>query len=176
MAVETRIQGLAELDRLLKQLPTRIEANVLRGALRAGQKAISDRAKQNLVTNGSVDTGALRDSLRVRFARKSAKFGWLRSNLIAGNKDAWYAHLVEFGSGSFYTGSGESVRGPYEIKPKNRKSLLIAGIMRETVTHPGAKPKPFMRPAVDSGVAEATDAFAEYVRKRVPRELERARG
>ena len=101
--------------------------------------------------------------------------GWLRGKVIAGNNKAWYAHLIEFGTGSFYAGKGsKSKRKPYEIKPKSRKSLFFAGLMKETVTHPGIHPSPFMRTAFDSKAAASIKAFADYMTKRIPKELKKA--
>ena len=176
MATESsvEIKGLAELDKLLKDLPVKIERNVIRGALRAGQKQMLDAARANLDRNGSVKTGELRKSIRVRFQRKSEKYGWVRSYLIAGNKKAWYAHFLEFGTASFYAGKGTSKKQPYEIKPKNKKSLFFAGIARKQITHPGITPRPFMRPAFDATHQQSIDSMAEYIRNRLPKELKKA--
>ena len=169
------IKGLAELDKLLKDLPVKVERNVIRGALRAGQKTMQDAAKAKLRQNGSVRTGELERSIRIRFRRKSERFGWVRSYLIAGNKKAWYAHLIEYGTGSFYTGTGNnSKKKPYDIKPKNRKSLFFAGIARKLVTHPGIEPRPFMRPAWDATNQQSVDSIAEYIRTRRPKEIKKA--
>ena len=170
------ITGLKELDEMLKTLPAKIEGNIMRGAIRAGLNEIGKGAKEALSANGGVDSGQLLKSIKPVFARKSeAKYGWMRGKLIAGGKKAWYAHLVEFGTGSFYAGTGsKSKRAPYEIRPKNRKSLFIAGLMKEIVIHPGSHPKPFMRPAFDSRGAQSINVFADYVRKRLPKELKKA--
>jgi HK97 gp10 family phage protein len=177
MATETTLEvlGLKELDELLKTLPAKIEGNVIRGAMRAGQNVIGAAAKKTLAANGNIHTGALQKSIRVRFVRKSEKkYGWVRANLIAGNKEAWYAHLIEFGTGSFYAGHGTtSKKQPYEIRPKNRKSLLISGLMREIIVHPGIKPQSFMRSAFDANNERAVLAFADYIRKRLPREIKK---
>ena len=111
--------------------------------------------------------------MRIRFVRKSEKkYGWVRANLIAGNKEAWYAHLIEFGTGSYYTGTGsKSKKQPYEIRPKNKKSLFFAGVMREVIVHPGIKPQSFMRSAFDSSSDQAIRAFADYIRTRLPKEI-----
>lgn len=176
MATESsvEIKGLAELDKLLKELPTKIERNVIRGALRAGQKQMQDAAKARLRQNGSVRTGALERSIRIRFKRKSERYGWIRSYLIAGNKEAWYSHLIEYGTGSFYAGQGRSKRQPYEIKPKNKKSLFFAGIARKLITHPGIEPRPFMRPAWDATNQQSVESIAEYIRIRLPKEIKKA--
>lgn len=167
------IKGLAELDRVLKELPATIEGKVVRGGLLAGQKVIAQAARDNLDENESVKTGELKKSIRIRFKKKSQRFGWVRYEVVAGGRKAWYSHLIEFGTASFYTGTGKSVGKPYEIKPKNRKSLFLAGLFKEQVTHPGIKPRPFMRPALDENQREAVEAVAEYIRKRLPRELKK---
>lgn len=170
----TGVSGLRELDQMLKQLPANIEKNVLRGALRAGQKVFADAAKSNLRSNGSVDTGELEKSVRVRFKRKSERFGWVRSYVMAGNSKAYYAHWVEYGTATYYSGSGRTVGKPYEITPKVAGSLLLGGMLRESVTHPGIQPKPFMRPAVDENYGTAIDAVVQYMQKRIPKEMKKA--
>jgi HK97 gp10 family phage protein len=168
------VSGLKELDDLLKQLPVKIERNVMRGAMRAGQKVIADAAKNNLRQNGSVDTGELERSVRIRFQRKSEKFGWIRAFVMAGNKQAYYSHMVEFGTASYYSGKGRTVGKPYEITPKVAGSLFLGGVLRESVTHPGIKPKPFMRPAIDNNSDAAIKAVVEYMQKRIPKEITKA--
>ena len=167
-----QVTGLKELDALLKTLPAKVEGNVMRGAMRASLKVIGDVAKTNLASNGTIKTGTLQKSIRVGFKRKSeTRYGWMRGMLTAGNEDAWYAHFIEFGTASFYTGKGKSVGKPYEIRPKNRKSLFFAGLMREVIGHPGIHPQPFMRPAFDQANGKAITTFADYVRARLPKEL-----
>ena len=169
------VTGLKELDALLKTLPARIEGNVMRGGMRASLKVIGDVAKTNLATNGTIKTGNLQNSIRIGFKRKSETgYGWMRGRLSAGNKDAWYAHFIEFGTASFYTGQGKTVGKPYEIRPKNHKSLFFAGLMREVIVHPGIHPKPFMRPAFDQASGKAIETFADYLRVRLPKELAKA--
>jgi len=120
-------------------------------------------------------TGKLAKSIRVRFKRKSLKFGWVRADLVAGNAEAWYAHIIEFGSGSYYAGKGtKSKRKPYEIRPKGAKSLFFAGIMRDLTVHPGVKPTAFMRRALDGKQQEAIQAVADYLKVRIPKELTKA--
>lgn len=173
---QVSIKGLKELDDLLKTLPANIQKNVMRGAMRSGLGEIRDIAKNILSSDGHVATGNLRKSIRVSFARKSEKYGWMRGYVKAGDDKAWYSHIIEFGSGSYYAGNkSQSKRAPYEIKPKNRKSLFFAGLMKEVVVHPGVRPSPFMRPALDSGSNRAIEAFAAYVAKRLPKEIQKAK-
>ena len=172
---QVEVSGLKELDDLLKELPAIIEGRVMRGALRKGQLVLSDAVKGALRQNDSFDTGALEKSIKVRFRKKHEKWGWIRSYVIAGDKDAYYAHIVEFGSASFYAGKGKTIGKPYVISAKNAKNLLIAGgTPVKSVMHPGAKPKPFMRPAFDLYSGAAIDAVVNYLEQRIPKEIKKA--
>lgn len=158
---EVRVKGLDELQKLLDELPAKIEKNVVRGGLRAGAKVVMEEAQRACpVGTGALPEGeppnALRDSIRI--SMRSAQ-GKVLATVKAGNKTAYYAHFVEFGTARHW------------IKPKNRKSLFLAGLMRELIDHPGAQKKPFMRPAIDNKAEEAIEAMAEYCRERIPKEL-----
>lgn len=156
--LETQINGLAELQKMLDQLPVQVEKKILRGALRAGQKLVLDQAKAT-IHNVS---GALSNSLRI--STRTGKDGKVSARVVAGNKTAYYAHMVEFGTAK------------HLIKPKHRKSMLIGGMMREVVHHPGSKKKPFMRPAADAAAhegSEAITAFKEYMAKRITKEMDK---
>jgi len=165
---KVEIRGLSELHKTLQELPAKIERNILRGGLRAGAKVIEDEAQRlvpvALPTMDSVKRGARAGELKrsIRVTMRANKSGQVRAQLKAGNSVAWYAHLVEFGTARHW------------IKPKSRKSLFLAGLAKELVDHPGAKPKPFMRPAYDNKWRSAIDAMASYVRDRLPRELRKA--
>lgn len=165
--MEIEVKGLAELKKQLDALPVNIERNVMRGALRAGGNVLKKDAQSRVPTR----TGALKNSIKVRFAWRSQRYGWLRVHVTAGSKEAWYGHLIEYGTASYYSGSGSTVGGPYEIRPSGAKSLFFAGLFREQITHPGIRPQPFMRPAFDASAQAAIDAFADYVRKRLPKEI-----
>ena len=166
---ETTITGLDEFYRQLQAFPVNLEKNVMRGAIRAGLKPIADEAKL-LCPVGK--TQALRLSIRVKFKNRSQQYGWVRGQITAGNATAYYAHIVEFGSGSYYEGTGsKSKRAPYEIKPKGAKSLFFAGLMRELIVHPGVKPQAFMRRAVDSRTSDALEALRVYLAERIPKEF-----
>ena len=153
---DIKVTGLAELQALLDELPARIEGNVVRGGLRAAAKVVETEAKRLCPVGKS---GDLRESIRVSLR---SKHGHISATVKAGNAKAYYAHMVEFGTARHW------------IKPKNRKSLFVAGMLREAVDHPGAKKEPFMRPAIDGKANEAIDAMAVYLRERIPKEIDRA--
>lgn len=168
------VKGLAELDHLLKSLPVKIERNVVKGALRAGQKVMLEGAQGQLSEVTKRDSGSLENSLKIRFARRSERLGWVRSFLVAGDKHAFYAHMVEFGTAAFYTGKGQTVGSPYLIRPNVKKSLFFGGEAIEAVVHPGIKPKPFMRQSLDMYSEASFNAIVNYMQKRIPKELKKA--
>lgn len=171
-AIETK--GLRDLEKKLRELPAKIEKKLMRGALRAGAVVYREAARANAPVAG----GDLRRSIKV--GSTNVKRGQATAKVTAGDKKAYYAHIVEFGSGRFYTGTKRRIVGDkrkrrtadggYIIKPSKKKALVIAGQVRTQVVHPGSRPQPFMRPAFDSASENAIAAFADYLRQRIPTE------
>ena len=93
---------------------------------------------------------------------------------MAGNSKAYYAHWIEYGTATYYSGNGRTVGKPYEITPKVAGSLFLGGLLRESVVHPGIQPKPFMRPAVDENYNESIAKIVAYMQKRIPKEMKKA--
>lgn len=148
MSAEYKIKGLKELLPELEKLPAKIEANVMRSAMRAGAQVLEEEVLRNI----PVATGALRDSVRVS---TRSRRGVISARVRAGSQEAWYWRFVEFGTAA------------HQIKPKTRSSLFLAGVMREVVQHPGARPRPFMRPALDAKAVTAIEAVRERVRQKL---------
>lgn len=162
---EIQIDGLAELNALLETLPANIQGKVMRGALRAGQSVILAYAKQRVPVGPTsaenermwgAYAGALRDSLKISTRLKN---GVASASLTAGNKKAFYARFVEFGTKA------------HTIKSKTGKVLSFNGKEVPWVHHPGAKPQPFMRVAVDSQARAAVEAVAAYLGPRITKEI-----
>jgi len=171
MVTETRIEGLADLHKLLQELPAKVEGNVMRGALRAALAEVLMEAQNEV----PVDDGVLINSLRIRFRSRSQKHGVVRMHLTAGDRKAWYAGLIEFGTGQFYAGrGGRSKRKAYEIKPRKREgALFFGGTVRASVTHPGIRPNPFMRRSFDQAQGRALDTMKRYIATRLPKEFKK---
>ena len=188
MASTVEIKGLKELDAVLKSFPEKIEQNVMRGAIRAGQKVMLDAVREKLRSNGSVRSGDLINILRIQFDRKARKRGWVNAKLVVGSKEAFYAHMLEFGTAAHFisikedakpkrqTRRGERKYGYRTINKMVKRGSLVIGkhFVGQSVSHPGSSPKPFIRPAFDESQQAAIEAFAEYVRKRLPKELKKA--
>lgn len=150
MADEAIIGG-RELAAFLQSLPAKVEKNIMRAALRAGANEFKRVAKQNV----PVDDGDLKASIRVS---TKTKRGTVYASLKAGGKKAPHWHWVEFGT------------APHKIKPKNHRALAFGGATVHEVDHPGAKPKPFMRPAFDTASTAAIAATTAKIRERLTKE------
>lgn len=142
------VKGLDELHRQLQSISTELQNNAMRGAMRAGARVI-ERAAKGAV---AVHDGDLRKSIRTSTRKRG---GSVTATVKAGSKAAFYAHMVEFGTAAHF------------IKPKARKSLFFAGLARQVISHPGAKAKPFMRPAFDAHSTAAVEAMRDHLARRL---------
>ena len=172
MSIKTK--GLAELQKMLDTLPAKLERNIMRSALRAGAKVLMEEAKQN----ASVVSGELRDSIRLS---TSARRGKVSASV---KTDLFYAKFVEFGTSPHFisisatdTPQRKTRRGmqSYSMKTINqmvkRGSLVIGGhFVGPSVHHPGAKPRPFLRPALDTQASAAVIAVANQVKRRLTKQ------
>lgn len=153
---DLKIKGGKELQQFLDQLPAKIERNILRSALRQGANEIKEEAKRQLASNGSIKTGVLADGLKVS---TNAKNGKIKASLKARGKHAYIANWLEF------TGAA-----PHIITPKKKKALKIDQLEVRSAEHPGFRPKPFMRPALEGKSAAAIQAVGEAVKKRLTKQ------
>lgn len=171
------IRGLRDLHELLQRFPARIERNVVQGALRAGANVVAKRAKE--IAGISKRTGELQKSIRVSASKqKGSSQGRVSVRVVAGNEKAFYAHLIEYGTGSFYQGTGtKSKRAPFSIKPKRgrgKKALAFGDdSVYSSVVHPGIRPRPFMRSALDSTQEQYLRAIIKYTVKRIEKEFKK---
>jgi HK97 gp10 family phage protein len=141
------VKGLSDLQKLLDTLPAKMEANVMRGALRAGAKVVLAEAKQNV----PVDQGILRDGLKISTGTKK---GVVKASIKAKGKHGYLAHWMEYGT------------KPHKIKA-GEGSLFYNAAHVEEVDHPGVSPRPFLRPALDSQAGQALAATGEYIKSRL---------
>ena len=177
MADERTIIGGRQLLDALQQLPVKIERNVMRAALRAGANVIRNEARDNV----PVRLGALRKSIRVSTGSKNGRV-W--ATIKAGSKEAYYWRWVEFGTKPHLIKVQEdekpinsrltAKRGQLtrvSMRTINRNALKIgSNFVGPTVSHPGAQPHPFMRPALDAKGNAAVDAVVAKIAERLMKE------
>lgn len=150
---DVHITGLEELNDFLKALPVKIERNVLRGALRAGAaKELLPEVQANVAKNGSIKTGEYIAGLRVGTRSRG---GVVTAYVKAGGKHAYLGPWLEFGVKA------------HNIAAKVGGWLSFGGIFAKSVAHPGIRPRPHFRPALDSRGTAAVVVAAEYMRERL---------
>lgn len=163
----TNVKGLKELQAALDKLPAKLEANIMRGAMRAGIKEMVAAVKEEAPEGPPSATGAkryggrrglLKASVRgsVKLRSKSGKLtGVVRSGgKVKGGGVAYYVHMVNKGT------------KPHVIKAKKGSALPIGGGVA-LVNHPGAKANQFAQRGMDRGQGRALNAIANYVRARL---------
>lgn len=150
-----RIKGGPELQKILDELPVRMERNFLRAGLRAGGAVVRDEARKNI----NNVTGALSKSVRVSTRSRG---GQVKAIVRAGNKEAFYAHMVEFGTAPHMLNKG--------VDNKSKVLNIAGNLVGGKVMHPGAKAKPFLRPAVDENQSQIVKAVGERIKARIAKE------
>lgn len=145
---ERHVRGLAELQKMLDTVTPKLEANIMRGGLRAGVSVMKPVAQSNI----SSKSGELARSLKV-----GTRLRWGRATASLYSKD-FRARFVEYGT------------KPHTITAANRRGLSIGGLFFQSVRHPGARAIGFMRNALDTQAQAAVTAVAHYVRARLTKE------
>lgn len=172
------ITGGRELDELLKTLPEKMQKNINRAGLRAGAVVLREEVKRNV----PVESGDLRNSVRItsriRNTDVSATLGagaQVSVSVKAGNSIAYYARFVEYGTRPHLVQVDDRDRGinrrtgrqiSVTTVNRQRRSLQIgSNLIGPSVQHNGARPKPFMRPAVDAALPRAILAITAKIRE-----------
>lgn len=184
---EVHVTGLAELQKFLDQLPVKMEKNVMRGALRRAAIVVRTAAKANvhsvsgeLSRSIGISTNTKRGTV---IAKVMAGIGFGKKGTPPRNLPLW----VEYGTKQHWIKVKESARpgrmmrgrggraGEFRIfsirtlnRMLERVSLMIGkNFVGQSLAHPGARAKPFLRPALDSQAQNAVIAAAEYIKGRL---------
>ena len=162
---EVQIKGLSALLKDLDTLPDRIERNCVRAALRQGIRVFAREMQSKVPIGGPKYRdwegkphrgGELLRSMRI-FESKKGPYPSMK--LSIGNRDAWYAHIVEGGA------------KPHVITPYRAKALFFGGHRYSKVNHPGMAGRHFVRDSFYNAEMSALQAFMNYLNTRLPREL-----
>lgn len=130
------ISGDKEVAALLRRIARTPTSAQAKQARGKALQPIIDEARANLARQRSVVTGALARSLGVGQKDKNTT----AAGPLKGKKHASVGHLVEFGTRPHY-------------QPRRRQY------------HPGARSKPFMRPAFEHHKIHVMEILADEIRK-----------
>lgn len=163
------VRGKSEVKAYFDAVPGKLNG-VLRGAARAGANVIADEIKQRTPSD------EVREDLRIR-----TRAGDDQIKVTIDVKPGWGRSLglwLEYGTSPHFISVDASQRGGRTVGRINRlaraddagHTLVIGGnFVGKTVFHPGARPHPAFRPALDQKEAEAIAAAQAYINARVSR-------
>lgn len=167
----TQVKGLKELTQFLQKLPDNLQNGVMRGAMRAGAKVLQTEAEQNV----PVDQGDLKNSFKVSTrSRRGVVVATVRA-------DDYKARWVEYGTAAHWI-SVDATAKPTRMTRRGRRSVSLKTLNKAlaqgslkigvhfvgaSVAHPGARPHPFMRPALDAKAGDAVVAAGNYIKARL---------
>lgn len=163
------VSGKSEVAAYMGALPEQI-AKMMRGAARVGGKVIAEEAKARS------ESDEVRDAVIVR-----TKLDGVRATVTVTIESGWAmarAIWLEYGTSPHFISVDDSQRGGLGIGRINQRvkeangdgSLVINGkFVGSTVWHPGARPHPFLRPALDTKQGDAIKAAQKYIDARVSR-------
>ncbi len=164
------VKGKAAVKAFIGRIPAELENRVLRGAARAAAKVVAAEAQDR--TQSSDVRGAIKVAVR------APEPGRVVALVQVKGPGAFLAPWEEYGTAAHFISVDESQRGGRSIgrinrlakEPDSNHSLVIGGnFVGTTVFHPGARPHPFLRPALDLKGAEAIAAAQGYINSRVTR-------
>lgn len=160
------LRGKAEVRSYINGLPGAINKLLLGGA-RAGAKVIAEEAKDRSISS------EVRDAIKVA---AQVQDGRVVGKVQVKGPGAYIAPWLEYGTRPHLISVDDSQRRGMSIRTINRRandqggnhSLVIGGnFVGSTVMHPGARPHPFLRPALDIKEGEALAAAQSYINARI---------
>jgi len=157
------VKGKGDVRQFLAQLPDQVERKLLRGAGRVAAKVVADEAKLQVASS------EVRDAIKTRVTTAD---GRVTARVQVKGPGAYIAPWLEYGTAPHFISVDESQREGRSVGRINKQakegSLVINGqFAGTTVFHPGARPRPFLRPALDMKASEAIAAAQSYINSRV---------
>jgi hypothetical protein len=182
-----KIKGGAELDKLLGQAADKLAAGAIRGGMRQLGLVVAEEAKTRVSSSGSTRMGKngkrrlhaddVRASIKVR---TSLREGGIVTGTVYTR--SFLAPWLEYGTAAHLVAVRAEVRPVRQLRDGRKKLWSVRQINRaaargslvignrfvgSVVSHPGASPHPFMRPAVDAKVEAGVEAMAQYIQARL---------
>lgn len=168
MEVTFSFQGFRELDSVLTEIQDDFSAkdakNIINKGMREAMKVVLLAAQGNLLSNATVDTGALMHSLRVTARKPTLRD---RRSLYVSNSDIAIATVT--------TASGKQLARTKFHNLRNTKSnIKQVGIKSDaravaiefgTAKWETGHGKPFLRPALENNTRPVVDSLAGHLTK-----------
>lgn len=166
-------RGKADVRRFIVAIPPQLETKVLRGAARAAADVVAEEARLRSLSQ------EVSDAIKVA---TSAKGGRIIAKVQVKGPGAYLAPWLEHGTAPHIIRASDAAKQGMSIGRINRldkaaakdgrtgpgHALVINGrFVGDIIHHPGARPHPFLRPALDTKEAQAIAAAQSYIAARV---------
>lgn len=158
-------RGRSEVKAYIAGIPRAMEERVLRGAARAAATVVAEEAELRSISHEV--------SAAIKVATKRED-GRVIAKVQVKGPGAYIAPWLEYGTDPHFISVDDSQRNGMSVRRINKAvkegSLVIGGnFVGTTVWHPGARPHPFLRPALDTKEGEAFAAAQHYINTRISR-------
>lgn len=162
------VKGKGEVKEFIGNLPAEAQNKLFRGAARAAANVVADEARQR------TQSSEVRGAIKVAVGKDEG--GRTVAKVQVKGRGAHLAPWEEYGTAPHLISVDESQRNGMSInrinrlakQPDKNHALVIGGnFVGKTVLHPGVRPHPFLRPALDTKEAEAIAAAQAYIDARI---------
>ncbi|HEX7856094.1 MAG TPA: HK97 gp10 family phage protein [Sphingobium sp.] len=157
------VSGRDEVKRLFATTRMALETKLLRGAARAAAKVVAEEAKARSISQ------EVSNAIKIATAQRD---GRVIAKVQVKGTGAYIAPWLEYGTAPHFISVDDSQRQGMSVGRINKAhaagSLVINGqFVGTTVFHPGARPHPFLRPALDTKEGEAIAAAQAYITSKI---------
>jgi HK97 gp10 family phage protein len=147
--VDLKIKGVPELIAKMQQLPDEVQFKIMGGATIAAANVFQEEARANVPKRSA----QLERAIRVVKGNSRTK-GIVGAKVVLKGRHAYLGKWMEWGT------------VPHLISVRRKGSLVIGGkAIGRMAKHPGIRPRPFMRPAVDNKMAEAIKTVHQFLER-----------
>lgn len=159
------LSGRSGVSRYLRDAPERIARKLLRGAAKEAVNIIADDARLRCID--SEVAAAIKTTTKVGD-------GVVTGKVLVKGPNAYRAPWLEYGTAPHFISVDDSQRqgmsaGRINTLAKAGTLVINGKPVGRTVYHPGARPFPFLRPALDAKHDEAVRAAQGYINSRASR-------
>lgn len=180
MAELVHVQGLTQLKRALQALPKNIQRNVLRGSVNAGAAVVRDQARINApVLHQALPKhqppGTLKRSIITAFIREksNAQQATYYVTVRQGKRYRGQGKHLDKSQDAFYGAWVEL--GHHYVAPIPSGTTWKRHREHQHATGVFVPAHPYLRPAYEAKKYQSVAAMREYLLRRLPQEVEKAR-
>lgn len=154
---EIKVEGLKELDALLKSLPEKVAKKILRTAVHDAARFFAKEGQRRV----SPQEGVLQKGILAKRKQNSSP---LEATAQAG-ASTFYALMLEKGHKLVASPGYIPSLKRHRTKKKGKFETAKRRIMSKVIG--SVRPRPFMRPAYDEGKDEAVRLVASHIARRI---------